>query len=196
MATKSAKRKPVMQESSVETVMEESVAVSTVNTPAQAVAPVVFEHKELSPDLYVPCVSLVRVGKLVYSSRRQVGYEVVWRGFMDVQYIELKELMSMRSSDVTFFSENWIAIEDSFEYKDEVMKKLRITDMYKNISDTGEFSRLLVLPIEQMVSRIAGMSKTIKESVASYAKECIANGDLDSLKRIKALEDALGTKLS
>ena len=196
MATNSVKRKTVKQEDIAEVVVADTAAASIVEAPAPVVAPIAQEKKELPADLYVPCVSLIRTGKLVYSSRRQVGYEVVWKRFMDVQYIELKELMAMRSSEASFFSENWIAIEDDFEYKDEVMEKLRIKDMYKNMSNTGEFDRLLLLPIAEMVHRASAMSKTLKESVASYAKDCIENNTLDSLKRIKALEGALGIKLS
>lgn len=194
MATNSVKRKTVAQVKTVETAVD--AAVSAVEIPVVAVAPIAQEKKELPADLYVPCVSLIRTGKLVYCSRRQMGYEVVWKHFMDLQYIELKELMAMRSSDVSFFSENWIAIDDEFEYKDEVMDKLRIKDMYKNMSNTGEFDRLLLLPIAEMVAKVTGMSKSLKESIASYTKECISNGSLDSLKRIKALEDAIGIKLS
>ncbi len=195
MATNSVKRKAVAQGNIADTVVNNDAAVS-VAVAAPAVASVTPAKKDLPVDLYVPCVSLVRTGKLVYSSRRQVGYEVVWKSFMDVQYIELKELMAMRSSDTSFFAENWIAIEDDFEYKDQVMEKLRITDMYKNMSNTGEFDRLFLLPIAEMVNRVSVMSKTLKESIASYAKDCIANDTLDSLKRIKALEGALGIKFS
>ena len=63
-------------------------------------------RKELPADLYVPCVSMIRTGKLVYVSKRQIGFEAIWRRFMDVQYIDLKELMAMRSTDVSFFAEN------------------------------------------------------------------------------------------
>lgn len=196
MATNSVKRKPVTKEKAKEVAVVNTTATPVIETPAPVVMPVTKERKELPSDLYVPCVSLIRTGKLIYCSRRQVGYEVIWKSFMDVQYIELKELMAMRSSDVSFFSENWIAIEDSFEYKDEVMEKLRIKEMYKNMSSTGEFDRLFLLPVAEMISRVSVMSKALRESVASYAKECIANDTLDSLKRIKALEGALGIKLT
>ena len=190
MANNSTRQKNATQEKIEEVVASEVAAASSVEVEKPAA------KKELPADLYVPCVSLVRTGKLVYASRRQVGYEVVWKRFMDVQYIEPKELMSMRSSESSFFSENWIAIDDDFEYKDAVMEKLRIKEMYANMSSTGEFDRLLLMPIAEMTSRASKMSKTLKESVASYAKDCIANGNLDSLKRIKALESALGIKIS
>lgn len=191
-----AKRKTVAQDNVAEVVVTDTAAASVVDNPAPVVAPIAQEKKELPTDLYVPCVSLIRTGKLVYVSKRQIGYEAVWKRFMDVQYIELKELIAMRSTDSSFFSENWIAIEDDFEYKDAVMEKLRIKEMYKNMSSTGEFDRIFLLPIAEMTSRVSGMSKTLKESIASYAKECIENNTLDSLKRIKALEGALGVKLS
>ena len=152
--------------------------------------------KELPADLYVPCVSMIRTGKLVYVSKRQIGYTVVWQNFEDVQYVELKELMAMRSSEVAFFQQNWIAIEDEFEYKDEVMEKLRIKEMYKNAPTPSSFDHLFVMPLDEMAHKIEGMSQSLKHTVWSYAKECVGNGSLDSLKRIRILEKALGKQLS
>ena len=188
------RKKTIAKDETKEAVTINEVTASISEDPARIVTPVVAN--ELPNDLYVPCVSLVHMGKLVYVSKRQIGYEAVWKHFLDVQYIELKELIAMRSTDASFFSENWIAIEDNFQHKEAVMEKLRIKDMYTNMSNTGEFDRLFLLPISEMVSRMSTMSKTLKESIASYAKECIENNTLDSLKRIKALEGALGIKLS
>lgn len=175
---------------SVETVGE-AVVETPVATPA-AKATVT----ELPRDLYVPCVSLVRSGRLIYSSKRQMGYSVIWRNYMDTQYIELAELMAMRSSDPMFFSENWIMIDDEFEHKDAVVQKLRIKDMYVNAPNMLELERLFVMPVDEMVHKIKSMSVSLKESVYLHAKEAVENGTLDSMRRIKAIEGALGKSIT
>lgn len=175
---------------SVETVGE-AVVEAPVATPA-AKATVT----ELPRDLYVPCVSMVRSGQLIYSSRRQMGYSVIWRNYMDTQYIELAELMAMRSSDPMFFSENWIVIDDEFEHKDAVVQKLRIKNMYANTPNMLELERLFVLPVDEMVHKIKSMSTSLKESVYLHAKEAVENGTLDSMKRIKAIENVLGKSIT
>lgn len=175
---------------SVETVGE-AVVETPVATPA-AKATVT----ELPRDLYVPCVSLVRSGRLIYSSKRQMGYSVIWRNYMDTQYIELAELMAMHSSDPMFFSENWIMIDDEFEHKDAVVQKLRIKDMYVNAPNMLELERLFVMPVDEMVHKIKSMSVSLKESVYLHAKEAVENGTLDSMKRIKAIEGVLGKSIT
>lgn len=173
-------------------------AVDTVVSAASSVAVVekeVVKREELKLDTYVPCVSMVKNGKLVYTSKRQLGYNVIWAQFGDVQYIELKELMAMRSTDVSFFVENWIVIEDSFEMKDEVLKKLHVTEMYRNAIGSEDVETLFVLPIDEMIKRIAAMTNSMRESVYLQAKEYVASENLDSIKRVKALETALGKKL-
>lgn len=175
---------------SVETVGE-AVVETPVATPAAKTT-----VAELPRDLYVPCVSLVRSGRLIYSSKRQMGYSVIWRNYMETQYIELVELMAMRSSDPMFFSENWIMIDDEFEHKDAVVQKLRIKDMYVHAPNMLELERLFVMPVDEMVHKIKSMSVSLKESVYLHAKEAVENGTLDSMKRIKAIEGVLGKSIT
>lgn len=152
------------------------------------------EHP-LPGDLLVPCVSMVRSGMLVYASKRQMGYKLKWRHFGDVQFVELAELMSMRSSDSRFFSENWIAIDDSFEYKARVLKVLRVDEMYANSICPDDMSKLFTLSPAEIQKKVSGLSASMKESVYLTARNAIETGELDSIAKIRALETALDRKL-
>ena len=164
-----------------------------VATPVQIV-----EKKEdkLSPDLLVPCVSLVKVGDLIYQSSRQIGYRVVWHSFMETQNIELAELVTMKSTNLDFFSENWIVIPDYFEKKEQVMKMLRIEQYYQSTPDPFTLNELLNSDAETMIERINKMSPSVRDSIKGYAREAIAAGKVDSYKQIKALETALNCSLT
>lgn len=170
-----------------------TVAAESVITPTEPV--VKIKATDLPRDLYVPCVCMIRSGKLIYVSKRTIGYTVMWNNYMDVQYIELAELMAMRSSESKFFTENWIAIDDTFEYRDAVMERLRINDMYKNTPNPTALDNLFKLDIQLMKQRVQMMTATLKETVYAQAKDCIANQNLDSIVRIRALEEALGRSL-
>lgn len=152
------------------------------------------EHP-LPGDLLVPCVSMVRSGMLVYASKRQMGYKLKWRHFGDVQFVELAELMSMRSSDSRFFSENWIAIDDSFEYKARILKVLRVDEMYANSIRPDDMSKLFTLSPAEIQKKVSGLSASMKESVYLTARNAIETGELDSIAKIRALETALDRKL-
>lgn len=187
----------VVQETEVASAVSiEAVSQADVETPIVAAPAVKPTVAELPRDMYVPCVSMVRSGKLIYASKRQMGYSVIWRNYMDTQYIELAELMAMRSSDPMFFSENWIMIDDEFEHKDAVIQKLRIKDMYANTPNMIELERLFIIPVDEMIHKIKSMSVSLKESVYLHAKEAVENGTLDSMRRIKAIEGVLGKSIT
>lgn len=152
-------------------------------------------ERALPGDLLVPCVSMVRSGVLVYASKRQMGYKLKWLHFGDVQFIELAELMSMRSSDSRFFTENWIAIDDSFEYKDRVLKVLRVDEMYANSIRPNDMEKLFVLSPVEICKKVSGLSTSMKDSVYLTARNAIDTGELDSIAKIRALESALDRKL-
>lgn len=177
--------------SDVENVMvEEKVARRTEKEPAPKKA------KPLPMDTYVPCVSMIKTGRLYYQSKRQMGYTVVWHNFMDEQYLELSELMAMKSSDPTFFTENWIVIPDSFELKEQVLDALRVRQYYVGSIDPYALNDLFTISIPEMEERISYMSDSVRASLREYVKDSMKDGTLDSLKRVRALETALNCKFN
>lgn len=169
---------------------EASNAAEIIKADETVVAP---EKKkaELTSDILVPCMSNVSVGKLVYASKRQNGYIVEWSRYSEVQYIELGELVAMKSSALGFFSDNLILIPDDFEYKDDVLKYLRVERYYENAADPVSMKRLMNAPIDTMKKRIMDMGEISKKSVCNYVRIAIESGEIDSMKRIKALEEVL-----
>lgn len=168
-----------------------AVAETTPVTAAIATHPSI----RLESNLLVPCASMIRVGKLVYKSERTRGYKVEWNGFGEIQLIELGELVAMKGSALKFFSKNWISIPDSFDQKDEVLKYLGVARYYENTPDIFSIDKLFDLPVADMVAKIKGMPENSKDAVRAAASRAIADGVLDSLAKIHALEGALECKL-
>lgn len=170
-----------------ETVVKEAPAVE---------APRPEKKKELKMDLLVPCVSMVKNGKLIYQSKRQMGYSVIWNGFKDVQYLDLGELVAMKSTDTMFFSENWIVIPDSFEDKAAVIEFLRIKQYYSD--DVNLFNIASMInsnDANTIVARISEMSDGMQSNVLSIIRELIEDGSLDSVSKIRAIEKHFGCNL-
>lgn len=183
--------------SAAKKVAEPTYSAKTVNEIETPVVNVVQRQEEKLPsDLQVPCVSMVKLGKLIYQSKRQMGYRVVWESFLESQLVELSELIAMKNNALDFFKNNWIVIPDSFEYKDQVLKELRIAQYYKSVPDPYALNDLFILSIDEMVERIGSMTETVRDSLRGYVKDAVANGEVDSYKRIRALEDALSCKLT
>lgn len=168
-----------------------AVAETTPATAAVTTQPSI----RLEANLLVPCASMIRVGKLVYESERTRGYKVEWNGFGEIQLIELGELVAMKGSALKFFSKNWISIPDSFDQKDEVLKYLGVARYYENTPDIFSMDKLFDLPVADMVAKIKGMPENSKDAVRAAASKAIADGALDSLAKIHALEGALECQL-
>ena len=128
-------------------------------------------------------------GKLIYKSSR-TGEKFVWDGFGSEQEIELKELRNAKNSNKNFFINNWFMFDD-----DWVIDFLGVRNFYKNAIKLDEFDTIFTLTPSEIKKKIAKLSPGQKKSVAYRAMEMIANGEIDSLKVIAALEESLGIEL-
>lgn len=147
-------------------------------------APIV--KKTLPLDMMVACTNLFP-GVLVYISRKQNGYEVVWEKQGDVDYLELGELVSMRNSQRGFFENNWIGIDD-----EDVLRYLGVQKYYDHALNYEEFNELLDLPFSEMKEKIRLLPKGMKENFRIQVSKKIQNKEIDSIKIIDFLKSELG----
>lgn len=126
-------------------------------------------------------------GMLTYISKRN-GTPLMFNQFGDSDYISFGELQTMRSTQPAFFSNNWILIDD-----DEVLEALGMSKYYENSFRRAEdFEEFFDKPLKQFKSILAKLPATQKKVLFAIAKEKIDNGEIDSLKKIDALEEAFG----
>ena len=59
-----------------------------------------------------------------------------------------------------------------------------------------DLKSMLRLPVDEMESQIKTLPKTAVESLKSIASKMVADGELDSLKKIKALDRIFDTDLN
>lgn len=128
-------------------------------------------------------------GKLIYKSAR-THERFVWESFGDEQDMELQELKNAKNSYKKFFENNWFLISDP-----DVIESLGVEQYYKHALSYEEFDSLFTLSPEEVKERIALLSKGQKASVRYRAKQLIADGQIDSIKMINALEECLGVEL-
>lgn len=128
-------------------------------------------------------------GKLIYKSSR-TGEKFVWDEFGSEQEIELKELRNAKNSSKAFFINNWFMFDD-----DWVIDFLGVRNFYKNAIKLDEFDTIFSLTPAEIKKKVSKLSPGQKKSVAYRAMEMVANGEIDSLKVITALEESLGIEL-
>lgn len=124
-------------------------------------------------------------GELHYVSKR-TGYETVWAEVGAVEYLPYEELMSMANAQRKFFVRNWISVGD------DVLFALRMDKYYVNSLTFEEYESVFDLPIEKMAKKLANIPDGQKKTLIYRARVLISEGQIDSKKRIVAIEEALG----
>lgn len=144
--------------------------------------------KNLDPGMYVTVKNGFN-GTLVYKSKK-TGERFVWEAFGDEQEIELAELKAAKNSYKSFFVNNWFLFDDP-----EVIEWLGMNQYYKYALNSASFDKLFEKSPEEIEKTVDALSNGQKKSVAFRARQLIAEGTIDSIKVIAALEKSLSAEL-
>ena len=110
----------------------------------------------------------------------------------DVTEIEYRDLVAaVRSKDKVIYEPRFI-----IEYKDFIAEYPALDDFYSSRFKTRDIKKILNMPIGEMTEAIEALPNGAKESLKSLAVQQVADGTLDSNKKIKALDEIFGTNLS
>lgn len=188
------------QEAAIRADVEEKIRkeLATQNGSISQIPNIVTENpkkKSIPADYMIPVKSGVQ-GILVYLSKKTYGYTIEWNSYGDIEYIEYNELLSMRNTSKAFFENNWIFFEDTDDYTaQELYEILKVDKYYKNTVLGENLDEIFKMTSDEIIAAIAPLSKGIKETIALSARNKIDSGELDSIKRIEALEKALNVEL-
>lgn len=150
---------------------------------------VVKEIRKYAPDDLIPCRSLT-YGELLLTGRKsKLLYS--WANYNDVTEVEFQDLQALKSTRSSYLFKPRFVIEDE-ELVEQWSKDL--ADMYSNIVEV-DVEDLFKLPIAQFKAKLKKAPKGVQQAVKNIAGEKILNGSLDSLAKIKAIDEILGTDL-
>lgn len=178
-----AKQTSKPETNAVEAAAAETVQPETASRPARKTRPKIDPTEQIE-------VRNNTVGRLVYSSPRMMGYTIVWDSHGDVQLMDFAEVQTMKNAHKRFFQDNWITIDDP-----DVIQALGISNLYKNAVNGNDIKALFEMNPNVIRKRVAAMNDGMKSTVRSAAKLAIDNGTLDSVQRIRVLEEALDCSL-
>ena len=178
-----AKQTSKPETEAAETAAAEPVAQEPTPRPARKTRPKIDPAEQVE-------VRNNTVGRLVYSSPRMMGYTIVWDSHGDVQPMDYAEVQTMKNAHKRFFQDNWVTIDDP-----DIIQALGISGLYKNAVDRNDIKALFGMSPNVIRKRVSAMSDGMKSTVRSAAKLAVDNGTLDSVQRIRALEEALDCSL-
>jgi hypothetical protein len=166
----------------------EETTTEAVKVEKQSVKPV------WKPDLQrMICIKNIARGKLIYKSKRQMGYTIEWASKGDINYMELGEFISLKNTDRRFVTEPWIRIVEDDEI--EILKYAQVFDFYKEILGLNNVSDILRLDFDKFKKKFDKLPEGYKNSVVEHAAEMIRNGELDSIKIKNYIEESMGIEL-
>lgn len=156
---------------------------------------------KLEDDVLISVKSNV-YGQLIYINHK-TGDETRWEEYGEPQSLSVADLRAMKAKQLDFFKENWITIlgidSADDEYDDvtveEIYDALMISQYYKSDipDDIGEIFNWSPDKIREILPKLTSSMKT---SVIIRANELIENGTLDSISRVKAIEESLNCVLA
>lgn len=148
------------------------------------------EKKKFEQTTGIMCRSVVLGGLFLEGSKSKTLYE--WRSYGDEVEVEYRDLVSeIRARASSVFSPWFIVEDDDFVEEFPQLKQFYI-DHYK----VRDLKDILDLPLKEMVKAINELPAGAKDTFKNLAAEAVANGLLDSVNKIKALDEIFETDLN
>lgn len=183
MATTMKKKTVPKTESKVE---EQSSA--TTKEPAAEKKPVKAEKKFNAED-EIMCKSIAAGATFVPGIRSKMTYEFEAENTeLPVQYQDLYAFVNSKSP---YLFKPFIIVED----EDFVNKFPKLKELYQNMYSANDLSRILSLSPEEVENKLQKLPVGAREAVKNIASSMIADGSLNDIRVIKAVDSVLGTDL-
>lgn len=142
------------------------------------------KKKVIDRDTMVSCRNITS-GRLTYISKK-TGLETVWSEFGDEEYIDVAELLTMKSSQPKFLKEPWVFIDD-----EDIIDYLGLKELYKTIIPIDEVEDFFNLSVNEARKILPKLPKGMKTLIAEKARKGIQEGTLSNIQLVRLLEQEL-----
>ncbi len=164
--------------------------VKSTTTKTATVTKETAPVKKFKQDEVIMCRSITVGGLWLDGMKSKNIYRWVEYGDeVEVEYRDLAAMVRSRSSYI--FKPMFIILDEDF-----IKEFPQLNDFYNNQYTTGDLKEVLDLPVTKMISAIKTLPAGAVESLKNIAATQVANGQLDSVKKIKALDELFGTELN
>lgn len=145
--------------------------------------------RKFEPTETIPCRSVCYGELILEGYKSKILY--TWANCGDYADVEYQDLQALQSRKSRFLTDPLFIIEDEelVEHWGSLLKPV-----YSKIEEE-DIEQLLKLTPVQLKKKLKTVPVGIKESIKTMAAAKIMSGELDSLNRIKAIDEVLGTEL-
>ena len=142
--------------------------------------------EDIGMDEEVPCMSIT-FGGLIYTSPI-TGATYKWHKIGDVEYLSMKELVSMNNSKPVFLNRPWIILQDV-----RAINKFRLMSKYEEVAKVNQLKKLFASGDTKQISDTidSALKSGMREVVISKVRTMYNNGVLTNTHIINLLEEKL-----
>lgn len=169
-------------------VKEEAVVEVKTETTTKKAAPKAKTRK-FEPTETISCRSICYGELILEGYKSKILY--TWANCGDYADVEYQDLQALQSRKSAFLTKPLFVIED-----EELVEQwgAMLKPIYAKIEEE-DIEQLIKLSPTQIKKKLKTMPEGIKESIKNMAAAKIVSGELDSINRIKAIDEVLGTEL-
>lgn len=178
---------------SVENIVETDEIIESVEEVKETVVEPVVEKRE--PKKFeatdgIPCRSITSGGLYMSGIKSHIMYE--WSDNGDVTEVEYQDIVAAIRSNVSYISKPYFIIED----EDILAQFPQLNKIYASMYSFKDLRDVLTeLSPKSMKTTILSLPDGAKESIKNIASQMISNGTLDSVQKIKILDEIFDTEL-
>lgn len=145
--------------------------------------------KEFKDTDFIPCVSITVGGLHLIGAKSGEVYR--WLNIGDVTEVEYRDLLvEVRNHSFYVYDPAFIIQDDDFlKQHDDILVR------YGQLYTPSEIEKILALPATQLLASLKKMPVGAQNAVRDLAVRKIDNGSLDSVQRIKVLDEFFGTEM-
>lgn len=171
---------------------KEETAVENIETEEIGANKSVPEKKQrvFGQEDLIPCRSMVSGQLFIEGVRSHLLY--TFADYNDVNDIEYRDLIYMvRTHGNKDIYDPRIIIED----EDFIAQNPKLSELYSSMYTDKDLIEIIELPVGQMVDYINTLPIGCKNAIKGIAATMIDSGALDSVQKIKALDEIFGTDM-
>lgn len=146
--------------------------------------------REFAQNDGIPCHSVVQGG--LYFEGSKTGMLYSFSDYGDVTEIEYRDLVAAVRTKSGYVYNPYFIIDDA----DFLAEFPAVAKFYEDQISVKDLKVILDLPVPEMVDAIKKLPPTAIDSLKKIAATQVGNGKLDSVRKIKALDELFGTDLN
>lgn len=182
-------KKTTKSQESAENPVVDNITGADTDVVAEIIKETKVEPKRFAQDDLIPCKSITAGELLMVGERTKMLYR--WADADDIQDVEYQDLIyATRSNSGFVFKPRFIIMDNDF-----VAQNPKVKERYDTMYTNKELRDIIMLSPKEIKKIVPTLPEGAKESLKSMASTMIDNGVLDSVARIKVLDELFDTNM-